>query len=42
MKKQYNVTLDKDLIIKVKEKLEKIGAKLSPLINVLLKNWVKK
>jgi len=39
VKKNYSVTLDKEVVDKAKEKL-KVGQKLSPVINELLIKWV--
>jgi len=38
--KPYGLTLDDDIVIKVKEKLSHSGGKLSTLVNQLLKEWV--
>jgi len=38
--KQYTVTLDEDVVEDAKEKLE-VGQKLSPILNDLLKKWIK-
>lgn len=39
--KQYTFTLEEDVVKKFKEKLY-IGQKLSPIINELLKDFIKK
>lgn len=38
---RYNVTLDEEVVEEAKKHSEKWGGKLSPLINVLLKKWLK-
>ena len=38
--KNYSVTLEESIVKQAKEKL-KIGQKLSPVVNDLLKKWVK-
>ena len=40
MVKKYTVTLDESVVDGARKKLE-IGQKLSPVINQLLKEWVK-
>ena len=37
-KKQYQVTLDEEVVEKAKKKV--LGAKLSPILNSLLKWWL--
>ena len=39
MGKSYTVTLEEEVVGEAKEELKKIGAKLSPTINILLKKW---
>jgi len=42
--KIYSVNLDEEIVAKAKDKWERehYGKKLSPLINQLLKEWIKK
>ena len=39
--KPFTVTLSKDTVKRAKAKLKRKGAKLSPVINVLLEKWIK-
>jgi hypothetical protein len=39
MKKQYNVTLDKEEVDKAEKNIESTGGKLSTLLNSLLKKF---
>jgi len=39
--KQYNVTLEEEVVEKAKKKMYPHGMKLSPIINYLLEKWVK-
>jgi len=41
MVKQYNVTLDEKVVRRATEIAYSRGAKLSPVINLLLKDWIK-
>lgn len=38
-KKAYTVTLEEEDVDKAKKKLKENGAKLSPIINILLNQW---
>ena len=40
--KQFNVTLDEKVVKRAMEIAYGRGAKLSPIINILLKDWIKK
>ncbi len=40
--KSYSVTLDKKYVSKAKELIKKDGGKLSPILNNLLGEWLKK
>ena len=40
MYKHYNVTLEKEVVDKAKKIAKKEGAKLSPILNMLLLKWV--
>ena len=37
---RYNVTLDKNIVDKCKDKMEYTGGKMSPIVNNLLKIWI--
>jgi len=37
---RYNITLDKDLVNKCKDKMKYTGSKLSPTLNNLLTIWL--
>lgn len=39
--KQFNVTLDEKVVKRAIEIANGRGAKLSPIINILLKDWIK-
>jgi hypothetical protein len=39
---QHNITVDEELVGKAKKILGNYGGKLSPVINILLKDWIKK
>lgn len=41
MKEHYNITLDKEVVEEIKKKIKDYGGKLSPLINKLLKEYLK-
>ncbi len=40
--KNFSVTLEEDYVKKAKDILEEDGGKLSPIINKLLGEWIKK
>lgn len=42
MKKKYTFTLDKEVVDKITEKIKNYGGKLSPLINKLLIDYLKR
>ena len=42
MKKQYTLTIDEELVEEAQTYYTEFGGKLSPLINVLLTDWVTK
>jgi len=39
--KNYTVSLEEEIVLKSKKLSKKYGGKLSPMINVLLKEWIK-
>lgn len=41
MIKRYGVSLDDTIVDKAKKKMEDSGSKLSPIINNLLREWLK-
>lgn len=40
MKKKHTLSLDEDIVEKAKEKLEEVGGKLSPFVNIQLKKFI--
>jgi len=42
MKTHYNITIDNKVVNEAKEIMEEYGGKLSPVIENLLKAWVKR
>lgn len=40
-KERYTFILEEEVVQKAKEILERNGGKLSPVVNTVLKNWIK-